>query len=214
MSLSVNTRKHVVAMRTEFYHKWDYYYGLLPWLWASHKVPGHAGGVTPWEEVMGWVDSVTCLQKASASHCQNSAGSTSHGWLPWLFCRAHPSLSVGVAAWAALLTQSCAQTPAEDAHKEALLLLDRTYKLPGNNHRSVPWTNPVCEEKQQETKSRSQQGVLRSLTLPCWVMGTQVAPDIEAGAHISIVTFSYCNSSSSISNSPAPLLPPLPPVLS
>lgn len=73
-------------------------------------------------------DSVTCLQKASASYCQNSAGSTSHGWLPWLFCRAHPSPSVGVGAWATLLTQSCAQTPPGGGHKE-VLLLDRTYKV-------------------------------------------------------------------------------------
>lgn len=168
----------------------------------------------PGRWVMGWVDGVTCPQKASASHCQSSAGSLSHGWLPQLFCRAHPSLSVGVAAWAARLTQSYARTPAGGGHKEALLLLDRTYKLPGNNQRSIPWTNPVCEEKQQEAKPRSQQGVLHSLSLPCWVMGTQVTPDIEAGAHISIVTFSYCNSSFSISNSSAHLLPPLPPVLS
>lgn len=124
-----------------------------------------------------------CHTKASASHCQNSAGSISHGWLPWLFCRAHPPLSVGIAAWATLLTQSCAQTQPGGGHKEALLPLDRTYKLPGNNQRLVPWTNPVCEEKQQEAKSRSHQGVLRSLSLPCWVMGTPVTSDIEAGAH-------------------------------
>lgn len=92
----------------------------------------------------------------------------------WLFCRAHPSPSVGVGAWATLLTQSCAQTAPGDGHKEALLFLDRTYKLPGNNQRSVPWTNPVCEEKQQEEKPRRQQSVLRSLSLPCWVMGTQL----------------------------------------
>lgn len=110
-------------------------------------------------------DSVTCLQKASASYCQNSAGSTSHG---------SSAPSVGVGAWATLLTQSCAQTAPGDGHKEALLFLDRTCKLPGNNQRSVPWTSPVCEEKQQEEKPRRQQGVLRSLSLPCWVMGTQL----------------------------------------